>query len=247
MMPPPDINNEVQLAIAFKQGNPAALNLLWKNNYKALVFFADKLVRNRMLSEDIVADTFVKIWHLRENFDNLPSIRSFLYVTVRNTSYDHLRGEEIHARIHKEILYTTDYVYEMNQDDYNMMYAEYVQQLYVQMEVLPDRCREIFKMYFFDSLSTSEIAKALNLSEQTVRNQKTKAITILKSVMLKKNILPAALLLHFFAGFYASEYHLNSERSIFQPASGESAYEDVAMKGCRYILLGQGSSATFTA
>jgi len=207
-MIPSEINNEVQLAAAFKDEEryaQVALNQLWKNNYKALVYFADQLVRNNLLSEDIVSETFTKLWALRLNFDNVPSIRSFLYVTVRNACYDHLRSQEIHTRIHKEILYTSDYVHEMNRDDYDMMYAEYIQQLYVQVRELPDRCQEVFRLYFFDRLSTREIAQALGISEQTVRNQKTKAVAMLKSALLKKDILPVALLLHFFALLNAVE------------------------------------------
>lgn len=208
-MIPSEINNEVQLAAYFKDGPErpaqAALHILWKNNYKALVYFADQLVRNNLLSEDIVSETFAKLWALRQNFDNVPSIRSFLYVTVRNSCYDHLRSQEIHTRIHKEILYTSDYIAEMNRDDYDMMYAEYIQQLYVQVRELPDRCREVFKLYFFGRLTTREIARELNISEQTVRNQKTKAVAMLKSALLKKDILPIAILLHFFAVLCAIE------------------------------------------
>ncbi len=204
-MIPSEINNDVQLAAAFKSGDTAALNLLWKNNYKALVYFADQLVRNNLLSEDIVSETFVKLWKLRENFESVPSIRSFLYVTVRNTCYDLLPSQEIHTRIHKEILYTSDYTAEMNRDDYDMMYAEYIQQLYVQVQHLPERCREIFNLYFFGRQTTKEIAALLNISEQTVRNQKTKAVAILKSALLKKNILPVAILMHFFAVLCAVE------------------------------------------
>ncbi|AXY74763.1 RNA polymerase sigma-70 factor [Paraflavitalea soli] len=208
MMIPSEINNEVQLAAAFRdeeQVAQGALGLLWKNNYKSLVYFANQLVKNDLLSEDIVSETFAKLWALRHNFDNVPSIRSFLYVTVRNSCYDHLRSQEIHTRIHKEILYTSDYVHEMNRDDYDMMYAEYIQQLYVQVRELPERCRQVFNLYFFDRLTTREIAEALNISEQTVRNQKTKAVAMLKSALLKKNILPVALLLHFFAVLCAVE------------------------------------------
>lgn len=186
--------NELQLAEAFKKGESAALSVLWKNHYKALVYFADQLVRNNLLSEDIVAETFVKVWNMRDRFDNVHSIKAFLYVTVRNTCYDHLRSQEIHNRIHKEILYTSDYYSnEMNRDDYDMMYAEYIQQLYVQVEQLPDRCKEVFRLYFFNRSSTREIAEALNISEQTVRNQKTKAIHMLRSVLLKKDMLPACV------------------------------------------------------
>lgn len=207
-MIPSEINNEVQLAAAFKDEEKVALpalSALWKNNYKALVYFADQLVRNNLLSEDIVSETFTKLWALRLNFDNVPSIRSFLYVTVRNACYDHLRSQEIHTRIHKEILYTSDYVAEMNRDDYDMMYAEYIQQLYVQVRELPDRCREVFNLYFFNRLTTREIAATLNISEQTVRNQKTKAVAMLKSALLKKDMLPVAILLHFFAVLCAVE------------------------------------------
>lgn len=204
-MIPSEINNDVQLAAAFKSGDTAALNLLWKNNYKALVYFADQLVRNNLLSEDIVSETFVKLWKLRENFESVPGIRSFLYVSVRNTCYDHLRSQEIHTRIHKEILYTSDYTAEMNRDDYDMMYAEYIQQLYVQVRELPERCREIFNLYFFERRTTKEIAALLNISEQTVRNQKTKAVAMLKSALLKKNILPVAILMHFFSVLCAAE------------------------------------------
>lgn len=197
-----EINNEVQLAAAFraeeKQALPA-LNILWKNNYRALVFYANQLVKNDLLSEDIVSETFTKLWALRQNFDNTPSIRAFLYVTTRNACYDHLRSQEIHSRIHKEILYTADYVAEMNRDDYDMMYAEYIQQLYVQVKELPERCGEVFKLFFFERLTTREIAQLLNISEQTVRNQKTKAVGILKSALLKKDLLPITVLLHVFA------------------------------------------------
>ncbi|WP_276485748.1 RNA polymerase sigma-70 factor [Paraflavitalea pollutisoli] len=197
-----EINNDTTIAIALKEDERQAipaLNQLWKNNYRALVYYAYQLTRNDQVSEDIVSETFSKLWLLRQNFDSLPSIRAFLYVTTRNACYDHLRSEEIHNRIHKEILYTSEYyISEMQKDDYDMMYAEYIQQLYQQMSELPDRCQEIFKLHFFDRLTTREIAQLLNLSEQTVRNQKTKAINILKAALLKKNVLPVALLLHFF-------------------------------------------------
>lgn len=197
-----EINNDVQLAAAFRGPETearAAMAVLWKNHYKPLVYFSNQLIRNDLMAEDIVAETFTKFWQLRQNFDSLPSIRSFLYVTVRNASYDHLRSQEIHARIHKDILYTSDQVAEMKRnDDFDMMYAEYMQQLYVQLKELPEACRNVFNMYFFDRLTTREIAMELGLSEQTVRNQKTKAINVLRSALLKKNILPTSVIILFF-------------------------------------------------
>jgi len=188
-------NNDIELVDAFRKGDSASLNALWKLHYKALVYFADQLVKNNLLSEDIVSETFLKIWNLRDRFDNVHNIKAFLYVTVRNTCYDHLRSQEIHDRIHKEILYTADYYsQEMSRDDYDMMYAEYIQKLYTQVQELPDRCREVFRLYFFERRNTREIAELLSINEQTVRNQKTKAVRMLRAALLKKEVLSASLL-----------------------------------------------------
>jgi RNA polymerase sigma-70 factor (family 1) len=186
--------SDVQLAEAFRNGDANALKVLWDNFYKSLVYFADQLVKNDLLSEDIVSETFVKVWNLRDRFENVHNIKAFLYVTVRNSCYDHLRSQQIHARIHKEILYTSDITSEMQRDDYDMMYAEYLQQLYAQVNELPDRCREVFRLYFFEQRTTREIADLLNITEQTVRNQKTKAVHLLRALLLKRSA-PAYVLL----------------------------------------------------
>lgn len=192
----------VQLAIDFRAEEEvaqAALSVLWKSNYKALVYYADQIVNSTLISEDVVTETFVKLWARRLNFDNVLSIRSFLYVTVRNACYDHLRSQNIHARIHNEILKTSDYIQEISQEDYDRMYNEYIQLVNKQVNELPERCRVIFNLYFHEQLSTCEIAQALNISEQTVRNQKTKAVAMLKAGLLKKGMLPVTMLLNFFA------------------------------------------------
>jgi RNA polymerase sigma factor (sigma-70 family) len=75
-----------------------------------------------------------------------------------------------------------------------MMYAEYLQLLYAQVNELPDRCREVFRLYFFEQRTTREIADLLNITEQTVRNQKTKAVHLLRALLLKRSA-PAYLLL----------------------------------------------------
>lgn len=176
------MNNTESFIQHFRAGDPQTLNILWQEHYKALTYFAHHILRNNLMPEDIVSDTFWKLWNLRDRFDNVKSIKAFLYVTVRNSCYDLLRSEEIHSRIHDEILYSSDYyVAEMNRDNYDLMYAEYIQTINVGIEKLPDRCRKVFQLYFFNRRSTNEIAELMKTSPQTVRNQKTKAVEFFRN------------------------------------------------------------------
>jgi RNA polymerase sigma-70 factor (ECF subfamily) len=48
------------------------------------------------------------------------------------------------------------------------------------MNTLPPQCQAIFKMYTVDNMSYADIAVKLNISPQTARNQKPRAIQLIK-------------------------------------------------------------------
>ena len=57
--------------------------------------------------------------------------------------------------------------------------------LWTAIDSLPDKCREIFLMAKRDGLRYEEIASELGISENTVRNQVSKALRILKEGVRK--------------------------------------------------------------
>ena len=60
--------------------------------------------------------------------------------------------------------------------------------------LLPKR-RKIFLMHYYEDLSTSEIAKQLNISQKTVQNQLITASTYIRARFA--HLLSAAILLNF--------------------------------------------------
>src|SRR5690349_24963911 len=78
----------------FHKGNSRAFDLLFDMFFPALCYFANKLIEDRQESEDIVLDTFQKLWARREHFETMPNIKAFLYITVRNTCLNYLRYRE---------------------------------------------------------------------------------------------------------------------------------------------------------
>ena len=72
--------------------------------YPALCIFAQRYVNDPETSEDIVQETFLKIWKNRKTIDIRLSFRNFLLTSVRNSCTDYLRKESITTK------YTTDQV-----------------------------------------------------------------------------------------------------------------------------------------
>jgi RNA polymerase sigma-70 factor (family 1) len=181
---PPD---EQLLLIEFREGNDLAMKRIFQMHWKTQVFFARRFVAEKEIAEEIVSNVFLKLWGLREGFASLPSIRSFLYVSVRNACVDHIRKEK---RVRK---YAKDYAYVENAqlDDSELdevIRAELVSKVLEAINGLPNQYRKVMQLSS-QGLGTEEIAEAMSLSPKIVRNYRARAINILKKDLLDKSHL----------------------------------------------------------
>jgi RNA polymerase sigma-70 factor (family 1) len=181
----------------FKRGEHAAFDHLFKLYYRPLVYYGSQLVADEQEAEDIVVETFVKLLRKRTDFDKLPDIKAFLFTSVRNACYDHLRYTQRHETSHQELIYLTGK--EEIIEDLEMIKAKVLQEIYNEIENLPAQCQKVFKYVFFHGLTTEQIAAEMNISPQTVLNQKNRALSLLRSSLLKKNLLPSTISLYYFA------------------------------------------------
>ncbi len=154
-------------------------------HYRPLCYFISRIVENIAAAEDIATESFLKLWERHLDFENLAGIKSFLFTTARNAALNWIRQQETHERIHQDIAY-------LQQEDEDWIRneeieAELLRIIYVEIELLPDQCKAVFKSLSFDGLNTSQVAEKFGISPQTVRNQKSKAIQLLRQAVLKSN------------------------------------------------------------
>jgi RNA polymerase sigma-70 factor (ECF subfamily) len=62
-----------------------------------------------------------------------------------------------------------------------------------EIEQLPRRCKEIFKLIYYERKSADEIATMLDISINTVWVQRAKAIQLVRTNLLKKGMLSILL------------------------------------------------------
>ena len=181
----------------FRRGAHEAFDHLFKLHYRPLVYYSNQLVGDEQEAEDIVVETFVKLLRKRADFDNLQDIKAFPFISVRNACYDYLRYLQRHEISHQEIFYLTGK--EEIIDDQEMIRAKVLQEIYKEIENLPAQCQKVFKLIFFHGLTTGQVAAGMNISPQTVLNQKARALNLLRLSLLKKDLLPATITFYYFA------------------------------------------------
>jgi RNA polymerase sigma-70 factor (ECF subfamily) len=177
----------------FNQGNSRAYTTIYNLCAPSIYYFAKRFVGDREVAEDITADTFIKLFRLHANFDSLINIRAFLRITTRNACLNYLRDLKSKDQQKKDLLYllTQDQEKGFPEDQYQ---AELLQRIYDEIEKLPKKCRQVFKLAFMDGLGNEEIAELLHINYQSVKNQKTRALKILRLALLNRGLLAAILI-----------------------------------------------------
>ena len=171
----------------FKKGDPRALQVIFKQFYGPLCLFAERMLRDRPAAEDIVGDTFLKLWNRHTDFENLQNIKAFLYITTRNASLNMLKQMQRESLSKKQLAYLSG-----DKEGFilnEMVRAEVLREINREIENLPEQCRKIFKMSFFDGKKNQEIASMLEISVHTVKNQKARAIQLLRVRLPDRNLV----------------------------------------------------------
>jgi len=187
-----DKDDDSEFIVRFRNGNIDAFNDVYRMYYNAIYLFANALIHSEMEAQDIVTESFVKLWRLHPNLESLANIKAFLYLTTRNACFDHLRHLKRHNASYKEVLYLSKE--SPNDVEFEIIKADYYNEIALQIENLPKQCAEVFKLIFFKGKKTFEIAEHLGISNKTVLAHKRNAIINLRSALLRKSLLTLILL-----------------------------------------------------
>lgn len=166
-----------------------AFRTLFFQFFSPLCVFAHRYIERRETCEDIVQETFFKIWKNRKGIEINTSSRNFLLTSVRNSCIDYLRKQETEQSWQQREIAKSSA--NANEDLYSVVELE--QMLNAALAKLPEKVRTVFEQNRFDGKTYSEIALEHQISVKTVEAYMTKALKHLRIEL--KDYLPLALLL----------------------------------------------------
>jgi len=177
---------EKKLLDRIKKSNKTAFKDLYYIHYPVLFRYVVYRIGDREIAEDIVQETFVRIWNNRSRLDSNKSFFSLIARISSNLCYDHFRHQKVKIQHQEKLpeLYSKNKKNPESGHDLNEMKEAIWNAV---NDHLPDKCRKIFLLSRNERKTNQEIADLLNISKRTVENQLYRALKILRKLL--KNYL----------------------------------------------------------
>ncbi|MEI6678122.1 MAG: RNA polymerase sigma-70 factor [Mariniphaga sp.] len=180
-----------------RTGDQSAFELLFSIYFARLNDFAKNVVRDGMISQDIVQEVFIKVWETRLEIESI-NLEAFLFLLVRNRCIDYIkhlkvvnnRMQNIQILSKYEELYRIDFI---GNEPYVLIEEELKIKIEKTIHSLPERCREVFILSRMDGLKNREIADKLEINVKNVERHLSRALQSFRKNFSEE--LPVGLIL----------------------------------------------------
>jgi RNA polymerase sigma-70 factor (family 1) len=162
-------NNEERLLLKqIAEGDEQAFAVLFYRYLPVLQPFALKFTKSADAAEEIIQDTFLRVWLNREKLEDIENVKAWLYKYASNECLNYLRKELKQAKAIDNL--GIDHPRQSNNtiDTINLNEINYLVQQAV--DKLPGQRKRIYQMSRTEGMNIPEIAAALNLSPNTIKN-----------------------------------------------------------------------------
>jgi RNA polymerase sigma-70 factor (ECF subfamily) len=166
------------LAQQIAEGDRAVFRIVYERNSRTLYNLALRLTGSQSEAEDIVQETFVKVYQKIDMYAGKSALSSWIYRICMNIGLEHLRKKKG----------TFEDLNDSNCGSVEPDHRKLLLQRKLDKAIprLPEGCRTVFIMHDIEGLNHKEIANRLDLAEGTSKSQLFKARAMLRKLLLGK-------------------------------------------------------------
>lgn len=181
---------EKQIIERLKRGDERAFRYIYDRHYVLLCRFAEQLLNDLPLAEEVVDDVIFYLWEHRTEVEITYSLRAYLIRAVRNRCLNELNslGNRIESRVSSlsvaENLEFLDAIFVEERTPLgHLLEQELEDELLRRIDELPSECKAVFKKSRFEGKKYEEIAEELHISVNTVKYHIKNALAYLQEKM----------------------------------------------------------------
>lgn len=160
--------------------NKDSFKYLFDEYYNPLCNYVANSLGFREEAEDIVMDVFTHLWAHQNSISEILHPKTYLFKAVYHKSIEHLRAKKmVIVGFEQEKIVVPDY----NEENIEEFLLK--EKIFKSIRQLPSQCQLIFVKSKIDGLSHKEIAAEMGISTKTIENQITKAMKILRKLLIQ--------------------------------------------------------------
>ena len=164
-------------------GNEKAQFQLFEQFAPKMMAVCLRYAENREMAEDVLQDSFVKVFKNLKKFTNEGSLDGWIRRIMVNTSLDAILKNK--KRKFDSQIESVSYLAPQNDFIEESLMAEDLMLIINQM---PEGYKLVFNLYAIEGYSHKEIAETLGISENTSKSQYSRARAYLREILEKKGI-----------------------------------------------------------
>jgi RNA polymerase sigma-70 factor (ECF subfamily) len=164
-----------------------AFQLLYNKYWEKLYSIALLKVLDEDEASDIVQDLFVTIWIKRKELNINNNVDLYLFRSLKNRITNFYKRKYLtEEKINEFSINNPD---KTNSDAESICsYKEVELIINKELENMPEKMKQVFLLSRDEQLSSKKISEMLSISDQTVRNQISKAIKRIKATLEKYRV-----------------------------------------------------------
>ena len=169
-----------------QEGDTQAINALYEQYKRPLFNLIYRHTYNYEVAEDLLQDSFVKIFTRLESLHNYETFNGWAYRIALNTCYSYLRSKKSKLR---DTIPLDEAKRIVNADSHDVQEKEMRKPLDEAIESLPQGLKSVFLLHDVQGFKHEEIARMLGCSTGTSKSQLFKARMKIRAYLKDKNAL----------------------------------------------------------
>ena len=161
---------ERELAEQLKEGSRKAFDQIYHLYFEQLYAYCLRYTKRIDVTEEIVQETFIRLWQNREKIRESDKLKHLLFVMARHRLINEFRRTANSVSYEDYLNYHNVFAYERSGEEM-IEYEEFLQMIKAAIVTLPESQQRIIRLSRIEGMKNGEIAKVLGRSEQTVKNQ----------------------------------------------------------------------------
>lgn len=169
---------DAELIAFLKQGDHAAFTAIYDRYASKIFYQVNQMLRDPEVAKDLVQDLFITVWSKARHIKAEAKLGGYLYVAAQNTVFKYIQRSKVQDNYLKSL---AEFSTELSNNTAEQLDEKELHTLIERsIQELPPKMREVFELSRMQELSYHEIAVQLAISEQTVKNQVSSALKILR-------------------------------------------------------------------